>query len=84
MGGWLKGALTPPKWVRDATGLSTNSLLNIVSPSGFLSKTRDTVSDLVDKQNSGSRPQATVVSQGDKDQTMLLVGGAAALYLIFN
>ena len=79
MGNWLRGALTPPKWLRDSTGLSSSSLLNVVSPSGFLSRVRNSI-----PQESASRPQAQVLSsqQVANQDGLMLVGGVIILYLL--
>ena len=81
MGNWLRGALTPPRWLRDTTGLSSSSLLNVVSPSGFLSRVRNSIPV---GSPGEPRAQAQVVSSQDQanQQGLMLVGGAVILYLL--
>tara|TARA_B100001250_G_C19537732_1_gene673316 strand:+ start:318 stop:569 length:252 start_codon:yes stop_codon:yes gene_type:complete len=81
MGNWLRGALTPPKWLRDSTGLSTSSLLNIVSPSGTLNQLRNSIPK---GSASQPKPQAQVLSSQEvaSQNGLMLVGGVVILYLL--
>ena len=73
---WLSRALTPPKWLRDATGMSTEGILDTVSPSGFLHNV----------QQGASVPKATgaVAKQNREQDGIMLLGGAVILYFLFK
>jgi len=72
----LKKALTPPKWLRDSTGLSSNQIRNIVSPSGYLN----------DVANAGSDNVGAILEVKEKQQqeALKIVGGLAVAYYLFK
>jgi len=72
----LKRALTPPKWLRNATGLSSNQIRNVVTPSGYLNNvvgaTADNVGAIVE------------VKEEMQSQQLLLIGGLALAYYLYK
>jgi hypothetical protein len=75
--GWsLKNALTPPKWLRKATGLSSNQIRNVVTPSGYLNDVANAGAD-----NAGALAE---VAQAKQQQQLMLIGGIAVAYYLFK
>lgn len=75
--GWsLKKALTPPKWLRDSTGLSKSQILNVVSPSGRLNNIVNAKSD-----NVGAVVEAR---ENEQSNQLMLIGGIAIAYYLFK
>jgi len=72
----LKRALTPPKWLRDATGLSSNQIRNVVTPSGYLNDVANAGAD-----NAGALAE---VAQTKQQQQLMLIGGIAVAYYLFK
>ncbi len=72
----LKRALTPPKWLRDSTGLSTSQILNVVSPSGTLNSIVNANSD-----NVGAVVEAR---NNEQSKQLMLIGGIAVAYYLFK
>ena len=73
---WIKNALTPPKWVRDMTGMSTEGILDTISPSGFLHN--------VQQGASISKATGAVVKKNREQDLYMLLGGAALLYFLLK
>lgn len=75
--GWsLKKALTPPKWLRDSTGLSSRQIRNVVTPSGYLNNVADATGD-----NLGAIVE---VKDQMQSQQLLLIGGLALAYYLYK
>lgn len=75
--GWsLKKALTPPKWLRDSTGLSSNQIRNVVTPSGYLNNVVGASAD-----NIGAIVE---VKDEMQSQQLLLIGGLALAYYLYK
>jgi len=75
--GWsLKNALTPPKWLRNATGLSSNQIRNVVTPSGYLNDVVNATAD-----NAGALVE---VREKQQQEQLMLIGGIAIAYYLFK
>lgn len=77
MKSWLRRALTPPKWVRDATGMGTSDIHDVLSPSGSLG-------NLYDGLNPSRPPAKNVVLNAQEQQLIYFGLIAGGLYLLLK